>query len=330
MTELAADLQEIFLLGPTASGKDRTAALLASRLSDLGHPTEVLCMDSMKVYRGLPVTTDAPTPADRALARFHLLEIVAPSGSFSTGTYVEAARDAAAAIRARSVLPLWAGGTVLYYRALMDGLFRGPGASPELRRRLEAEHAARGGEALHRRLAAVDPVTAARVHPNDRLRIVRALEVFELTGSPLGAQATSWREARAGPAAGQRVLGIFPPWEELQRRIETRAAAILAPGGAGLAEVEAVLAGDGFSRQARHALGVQEAIGVLEGRLEPAAAATELARRTRRLAKAQRTWFRSLVGVEWHLLDPGATPETTCERLLATLAAPPAPTPARF
>jgi tRNA dimethylallyltransferase len=324
-------LREIFLLGPTASGKDRTAALLAHALSQRGVLVEVICMDSMKVYQGLEITTDAPTREDRALARFHMVGIVPAREPFSTGAYVAHARQVEQEVRSRGALPLWSGGTTLYYRALVDGLFEGPGAHPEVRKHLERAFASLGAGGLHHALRAVDPGAARTIHPRDRLRIVRALEVFLVTGRPLSQQATSWSQGPgAAPAPGRRVLGIFPPWEELQRRIEERAGRILSSPGA-LSELEELQRqGVGLSRQASHALGVREALAVLEGRCTREEAVQELARRTRRLARAQRTWFRSLSGVEWHLLETGCESRETVSLLLETLEGPPGPAPATF
>jgi len=325
------DLQEIFLLGPTAAGKDCIASLLAEALDRSGSRVELLAMDSMKVYRGLDLISDAPTPLDREVARWHMTGVVECQASYSVARYVEESRAVATEIRARGAMPIWVGGTTLYYRALVDGLVPSPPADPELRDRLTAQHES-DPEGLHRRLAEVDPRTAARVHPNDCRRIVRALEHLHLTGRPLGEEAISWSSGDAGPAGARRVLGIMPPWAELRERIESRAAIILAGGvdGPAVAEVAAIQRAGGFSRQAAAALGVAEALALLAGDLDLASACAELTRRTRRLAKAQRTWFRSLQGVEWVLLDPAMSAEAAADRLLQRIRSPAQPAPATF
>ncbi len=170
----------IYLTGPTASGKTAVGVALARRLG-----AEVVAMDSMTIYRGMNIGTAKPTMAERGGIPHHLIDVIEPWASASVADYRQWAGAAVAAIEARDRRALFVGGTPLYLKALLRGLFGGPGSDPELRRRLEQEAEAAGDATLHARLAALDPTTAARLHSHDRRRIVRALEVIELTGRPL-------------------------------------------------------------------------------------------------------------------------------------------------
>ncbi len=184
----------IYLTGPTASGKTAVGVALARRLG-----AEVVAMDSMTIYRGMDIGTAKPTLAERGGIPHHLIDLIEPWESASVADYRDWAAEAISAIEARGHRALFVGGTALYLKALLRGLFAGPGSDPDLRRRLEQEAEATGDAALHARLAALDPTTAARLHPHDRRRIVRALEVIELTGRPLSTlQVEHQRPAPAG------------------------------------------------------------------------------------------------------------------------------------
>ncbi len=193
----------IYLTGPTASGKTAVGVALARRLG-----AEVVAMDSMTIYRGMDIGTAKPTTAERDGIPHHLIDVIEPWESASVADYRDWASETVAAIEGRGRRPLFVGGTALYLKALLRGLFDGPGSDPELRRRLDQEAEATGDAALHTRLAALDPTTAARLHPHDRRRIVRALEVIELTGRPL----SDWQVEHEHPApAGVPVYALELP-----------------------------------------------------------------------------------------------------------------------
>ncbi|NJC87377.1 MAG: tRNA (adenosine(37)-N6)-dimethylallyltransferase MiaA [Desulfuromonas sp.] len=279
------------LCGPTAAGKTAAALALAEHF-DL----EVVSADSRQVYRLMDVGTAKPSSEERARVPHHLLDVVWPDEPFDVARFVALATEAIDGILARGRLPLLVGGTGLYVRALTEGLAEAPGADPLLRRRLEAQAEAEGNAALHRRLAAVDPAAAGQLHPNDRVRIVRALEVFELTGRPL----SSWQQAHGFRARNYRLLKIAlsPPRSELYRRIDDRAAAML-QGGL-VEEAERLLqAGYDPRLKALQTIGYREAIRLLEGKVSREAALVELQQATRRYAKRQLTWFRADSEMIW-------------------------------
>lgn len=293
------------LLGPTASGKSAVAMALAGHL-----PIEIVSVDSAQVYRGMDIGTAKPGAAERAAVPHHLIDIVDPRESYSAARFVVDARTAIDAIRARGRLPLLVGGTMLYARALVEGLHPLPGADPALRRRLEDEARESGWPALHARLARVDPVTAARLEPGDAQRIQRALEVFELSGRPL----SQWLAApRRGASAGaptpappedpdsrpaQRFLQIaLEPSRRsvLHERIAARFRAMIEAGL--LDEVRALRARGDLSADlpSMRCVGYRQAWAWLdagEPGLETLIAAGIAA--TRQLAKRQLTWLRAM------------------------------------
>ncbi len=295
------------LAGPTASGKSAAGIALAERTG-----AEILSLDSMAVYRGMDVGTAKPTARDRGRIRHHLLDLVEPSEPFSVSDFLKAAEAACRDIVARGNPPLFVGGTGLYLRSLLRGVFEGPSAAPEVRRRLESEAAAFGPATLHDRLRQVDPTTAARLHPNDVRRVVRALEVAELTGRPLSEQQAHPPLPPSDRPA--QVVWLDPPRAWLYGRIERRVDAMLADGL--LEETRRLLARpDGISHTARQALGYRELIDHLEGRTPFAEAVALIKLRTRQFAKRQHTWFRNLE--ECNPLE--ITGEESAEELAARL-----------
>ncbi len=279
----------LFLVGATASGKKRLALDLAGRL-----PVELLSLDSMKVYRGMDRGTDKLAPG-----RFALTNLVDPSERFSTGAYVRAAQEAVAAIRARGRAPLFVGGTGLYLRALVRGLFEVPAISESVRRAVGLELDQRGAPALHAELAAIDPVAAARLHANDRKRIARALEVARETGRPLTEwQATSTRR----PIAGRpHLVGLRWPREELRRRIVARIDRMFADGL--VEEVAALRASGSMGPVAGLAIGYREVVEMLErgGSLEECRAA--VITDTWTFVRRQENWLRQFPEIGW--IDAG-------------------------
>ncbi len=252
---------------------------------------EVISVDSMAVYRGLDLGTAKPTPAEQARVPHHLLDLLPPSEEFSLANYLAAAHAAAAEIRGRGREPVFVGGTHLYLKALLRGCYTGPPADWEFRRQIAAQAAAAGPGWLHAQLVQVDPIAAARLHPGDTRRLIRALEVFRLTGTPLSA----WQQQfdRARPARACRVFWLDWPRPLLDKRIEARVDAMFRAGL--VEEVRSLLdSGTHFGRTARQALGYREVLEHLQGMRDLAATIDLVKTRTRQFAKRQLTWLRSL------------------------------------
>lgn len=274
-----------FLTGPTASGKTAVGLVLAERIG-----AEIVSLDSMAVYRGLDLGTAKPTTAERARVPHHLVDLVEPEEEFSVAEYLAAAARACDAIAARGRAALFVGGTPLYLKALLRGLSPGPPADWALRRELAEWAEGAGPSALHARLAQVDPAAAARLHPHDTRRLIRALEVHATTGQPLSASQTQFT---AAAPAHPRVFVLDWPREVLYERINRRVEAMFAAGL--VDEVQNLLAaGRRFGRTAGQALGYHEVLAHLAGQRDLAATIELVQRRTRQFAKRQGTWFRSL------------------------------------
>ncbi len=281
-----------FLAGPTACGKSDVALELAKHLrTERGITIEIVSMDSMTLYRRMNIGTAKPAAEECGRVPHHLFDILEPSQEFSVAEYLFAAEQICREIVARNGTPLFVGGTGLYLRSLLRGVFDGPPANDELRQRLEAEAGREGIEALHGRLQRLDPTTAARLHPNDLRRVVRALEVIELTGQPMSEQ---HREEPLSPEQQpQNVVWLSPPRDWLYGRINARVEIMLASGW--LDEVRSLLAEpQPLSQTAQQALGYRELIEHLRGEQSLAETITLIQTRTRQFAKRQHTWFRHL------------------------------------
>src|SRR5207253_3695053 len=219
------------LTGPTGSGKSQLGLELAERLN-----AEIVAMDSMTLYRGMDVGTAKPSPAERTRVSHHLIDVLDPWQSANVAWWLNRANECCARIERRGKKVLFVGGTPLYVKALLYGLFEGPAADAALRQRLTDEAERHGGLALHARLTQVDPATAARLHPNDVRRVVRALEVWELTGKPMNAWQQQWKKPSDAPTLSrlrtlaQRVLWLDLPRPELYARIDVRVKAMFAAG----------------------------------------------------------------------------------------------------
>ena len=283
----------LILTGPTGSGKSRLALELAPRLN-----AEIVCMDSMTLYRGMDVGTAKPTPEERAAVRHHLLDVLQPHESASVAWWLEQAALVVKEIESRGKVALFVGGTPLYLKALLHGLFDGPPADAQLRARLEGEARQQGQQALHDRLAAVDPASAKKLHPNDLRRIVRALEVYELTGRPMSQWQTQWGEeadCKSAPREEDRCLCIDLPRDELYRRIDARVLQMIDDGL--VEEVRQLRRLDRpLSREAAQALGYKELFAHLDGAVPLEEAVRQIQTRSRNFAKRQLTWFRHLAG----------------------------------
>ncbi|MGQ0671171.1 MAG: tRNA (adenosine(37)-N6)-dimethylallyltransferase MiaA [Actinomycetota bacterium] len=277
------------LVGPTASGKTEAAIDLAERLG-----AEIVSVDSMLVYRGMDVGTAKPGPEERARIPHHLIDVAAPQEPFSVSRYQVLARAAVAGIAGRGARPLLAGGSGLYFRAVVDDL-EFPGTDPTARGELEAEAAALGAGPLHARLRELDPVAAAKIEPANVRRTVRALEVAAVTGRPFSAYAESWE---GYPEDRVRAAGISIPRDVLNRRIEARVGDMVEAGF--VEEVEGLVE-RGFAAwlTATRAIGYAEMTRHLEGVLSLDDAMAGTVRRTKALARRQLAWFRRDPRIRW-------------------------------
>jgi tRNA dimethylallyltransferase len=306
----------VYLSGPTASGKTAVALELAVRLD-----AEIVAMDSMTIYRGLDIGTAKPTAAEQAAAKHHLLDIAEPDAEFSQAEYVAAARRVVEEILSRGKIPLFVGGTPLYLKTLLRGMFEGPAADWELRRSLEALAATKPPGTLQEMLREVDPTAAAKLHANDTRRLVRALEVFRLTGKPISEHQRHFDQVRT-EAIG-RTFVLDWPREELYRRINERVDAMLAAGL--VEETRALLAaGKTLSRTAAQSLGYCEVLEHLAGKLDEHAMGEAIKQNTRRFAKRQMTWFRSLAECTLLPMSDGVKPADVATTILASLRQTPA------
>jgi tRNA dimethylallyltransferase len=281
---------KLIMTGPTASGKSALALELAERIGG-----EIISMDSMTLYRGMDIGTAKPTIAEQARVPHHLLDAFDPWESATVAWWLAAAEAACADIAARGKRAIFVGGTPFYLKALLHGLFPGPPADAALRAKLEADAEHDGKEHLHARLAAVDAKTAARLHPNDIRRVIRALEVFELTGRPISAWQQTWDSPAFGNASPKSApipaVVLTLPRDELYRRIDARVGTMLEAGW--LEEVRQLRElPRPLSREASQAIGYRELLEYLDGRGSLAEAAALIQTHTRQFAKRQLTWLR--------------------------------------
>jgi tRNA dimethylallyltransferase len=278
------------LLGPTASGKSRLALELAAR-----HPVEIVSMDSGQVYRGMDIGTAKPSAEERDRVRHHLIDLIEPTQSYSAGRFRADCVGAIMEILERGHIPLVVGGTMLYYKALAQGIDALPAAEPELRRQIDARAARHGWPALHAELVEVDAAAAARIAPHDAQRIQRALEVWELTGKPISALQSAPKPDL--PFALEPYALMPEDRGELHRRIAERFERMLRDG----------LVEELQSLRKRHALdarmpsmrcvGYRQVWGYLEGEYGEDVMRDKAVAATRQLAKRQMTWLRSLPGL---------------------------------
>ena len=295
----------IVVAGPTASGKTALALRLAEAFQG-----EIVSCDAVAIYRGLDIGSAKPSPAERARVPHHALDLLAPDQAANAGDYARAARACLADIRDRSRLPIVAGGTGLYLRALLDGLAPAPPRDEALRDRLRRLAARRGSGALHRLLRRVDPAAASSIHANDIPKLIRSLEVTLLARRP---QTEQWSAGRE-PLEGFRVLqlGLNPPRAALYERINVRAARMFDRGL--LEETAAIRASYGDQARALGSLGYAQALAFLRGDLSRAEAIAAARQGHRNYAKRQLTWFRREPAMHW-LPGFGDDPEIQGEAL---------------
>jgi tRNA dimethylallyltransferase len=293
----------VAVVGPTASGKSALALRLARVRSG-----EIVSCDSLQVYRGLDIGSAKPSPEERAEVRHHLVDVADPDEPFSAATYARLARVAVADIAARGRLPVVAGGTGLYLRALLQGLFEGPARDEALRARLEALAERFGDARLHQLLGNVDPEAAERIRPRDRVRVVRALEVYYATGRPI----TEGQRGGAEPLRGFRVLvlGLDPDRAALREAVAKRTRDMLARGL--VEEARGLVGRYGPDLRPLQSIGYRQALAVVRGAMSVEEAERSIVTDTMRFAKRQKTWFRHQQGdVVWFATAEGALGETS-------------------
>jgi len=302
------------IVGPTAVGKTRVGIEVAERLS-----TEIISADAMQVYRGFAIGTAAPTAEEQARVRHHLVGTVDLDDHYSAARFARDARPIVDRLRHAGRVPMVVGGSGLYIRALVDGLFPGPGADKVLRERLHREAESVGVPALHARLADLDPAAAEKIGINDLRRIVRALEIFELSGRPISEMQRDHRESVHDrlPAVW---FGLTMDRELLYRRIDARVGRMFAEGL--IDEVrELIEAGHAADIDRIGALGYREIKSHLAGEMSLDAARELITKNTRRYAKRQMTWFRSNPRIHWLTLtdstDLGRTADDIVDRIRA-------------
>lgn len=298
-----------FLTGPTASGKTAVAIELA-RLLD----AEIISMDSMAIYRHMNIGTAKPDAKERLAVAHHLIDIIDPTEEYSLGAFVQAAHAAAAEIRERGKQVLVVGGTPLYLKGLLRGVFVGPPPDPQFREAIEAEVADCGLEPLRQRLARIDPLSAHRIGGSDLRRMIRALEVARATGKPLSHFQVQFDEPSSGRQGRVFVLG----WERaaLHQRVESRIDAMLDAGL--VAEVEMLLSRySQLSRTASQAVGYKEPMAYLQGQLAYAEMRNQILFHTRQFVRRQEIWFRSLPELERLAIDDGRSPRKIAESIAA-------------
>ena len=297
-----------YLSGATASGKTAVALELAERLD-----AEILSMDSMAIYRGMDIGTAKPSVEQRQRLPHHLLDLLEPDQEFSVSEYRREAFKVLQEIRGRGKQTLFVGGTPLYLKALLRGVFEGPPADWDFRRQVEQEIERLGEAALHERLRQVDPLSAAKLHPHDHRRVIRALEVLHLTGQPISHWQTQFEEGAA--AEQRRVFVLSWPRPLLHQRIEQRVESMFAAGL--IQEAQALLNRFGeLSRTAGQAVGYREAIAHLRDDAPFDEAIESVKARTRQFARRQETWFRSLSECRFVPLTEEQPAEQLAEEIL--------------
>jgi tRNA dimethylallyltransferase len=286
----AANQPLIVLVGPTASGKTALALRLAERFNG-----EIISCDSVAVYREMEIGTAKPTREERALIRHHMIDIVSPDETCTAGDYSRQAREALTGITERGHMPIVAGGTGLYLRALIDGLFPAPPQKPGQRERLRKLASTRGTAYLHRILTRLDATAAAAIHVNDVPKIIRAIEVSLAPEGPLTQQ---WQKGRDA-LTGYRILriGLNPPRQRLYERINQRAAAMFDRGL--IEETERLIARYGADCRPLTSLGYAEAVAVLQNEITREQAVAQAQQGHRNYAKRQLTWFRREPDMHW-------------------------------
>ena len=298
-----------YLTGATASGKSETSLEMARQLN-----AEIISLDSMAIYRGMDIGTAKPPQEARDSIPHHLIDICDPTEQFSVSQYREAALAKITEIQQRDREVLFVGGTALYLKALLRGMFDGPPADWDFRREVEQEISEMGAEFLHQRLEMIDPVSASNLHPNDHRRIIRALEVYRATGKPI----SHWQmQFDHGLSADQcRVFTLRHERGKLHERIESRVDEMFEQGL--VAEVQGLLERwNELGHTAAQAVGYREVIAHLNGEMDLEQTREKVRVRTRRFARHQETWFRGLSECRMVDLDDPFDPREIASQLIS-------------
>lgn len=289
----------IALVGPTAVGKTALSLELAEELQ-----AEIVSVDSMQVYKLMDIGTAKPDADERGRVPHHLIDVAYPDEDYNAGRFVKEAEDVIRAIRGRGRLPLLVGGTGLYLKSLLAGILELPAVRLRVRENVRRRLEEYGPEALHRRLAEIDPAMAAKIHPHDRQRIARGIEIFESSGS-------RWsdllqQQQRNSAIKNCCLIGLTRPKTALYQRIDRRAVLMMEKG---LIEEVQKLLDMGYSAdlKAMQAIGYRHVIEMLDGKRDFEATVALLARDTRRYAKRQYTWFAAMQGLQWFDCEDGET-----------------------
>ncbi len=298
----------ILILGVTGSGKGRLAFELAQRIG-----AEIISIDSMKVYRRMDIGTAKPPKEAREKINYHLIDIVEPSESFSVALFIEKFQRAAEQIKKRAKPIVAVGGTALYIKALLYGLFEGPGTDEKIRDALRTQADQQGQEQLYRQLEQVDPLAAQNIHPNDAKRIIRALEVFRLTGKPISTLQQQWNGQER--KHGWTVIGLRREKTDASGRINQRVKKMISAGL--VDEVRSLLSEEKeLSKQARCAIGYAEIIEHIDKKTPMEETIEMIKKNTRRMAKSQRTWFKTFKNVNWLDIENQETLEMILQRTM--------------
>jgi tRNA dimethylallyltransferase len=296
----------ILILGVTASGKGRLAFELAELIG-----AEIISIDSMKVYRRMDIGTAKPPKEVRQRVKYHLIDIVEPSDSFSVGAFMQAASETMGQIKSRNKKILAVGGTALYIKSLLYGLFDGAGTDEQIRAKLQARIKAEGLAELYRELTKIDPAAAQRINTNDAKRIIRALEVYQLTGKPISSFQKQWQQRQMEHP--WTIIGLRREKADASSRINARVKKMIDAGF--VEEVKSLLNEEKpLSKQARSAIGYAEIIEFLRGQTRMEDAIELIKINTRRLAKGQRTWFKTFRDVHWLDIAEDETPEQILDK----------------
>jgi tRNA dimethylallyltransferase len=296
----------ILILGVTASGKGLIAFTLAKSLG-----AEIISIDSMKVYRRMDIGTAKPPKDARQQIKYHLVDIVEPSDSFSVGAFLNSALLTLKNIERRGIPIVAVGGTALYIKALLYGLFEGPPADKQIRAQLRTQAQTEGLEKLYLQLVKTDPVAAEHIHPNDSKRIIRALEVYKITGKPISSLQQQFNAEKT--LHDWTIIGLRRQKTDVGHRINRRTKNMIEAGL--VDEVSSLLVEEKpLSQQARCAIGYAEIINYLDGKTTLVEAVELIKKNTRRLAKNQRTWFKTFRNVNWLDIEPGEPAEKVFER----------------
>lgn len=296
-----------FLTGPTASGKTSAALVLAERIG-----AEIISLDSMAIYRGMDIGTAKPSLEQRSQVVHHMIDILDPNESFSVAEYLARAHRIVDEIRQRGNKALFVGGTPMYLKVLLRGIFGGPAADWEFRQQVEEQIELHGKQALHRQLAMVDPVSAHKFHPNDIRRVTRALEVYHLTGEPISHQQHEFESQNKSNK--KFVFQLSWPRDVLHQRIEKRVVAMFEAGL--VREVQQLLESyQELGRTALQAVGYREVLEHLKGERDLDETMQQVVYHTRRFARRQETWFRGFPECQQVTM----TNEMTAEEVVDTI-----------